>query len=327
MPPWQGWRAEKAAVSESPSRAGLDWSRWLRERCAALLGLVLTLFLVGCGTEAWERDPAVQAAKQACTGLGEGDTYDCVEHRAVESLNPDLCRLAGKWIDDMCLQAVYEAAGDPAICEQLYLQGVRPTCHAYYAARLAPLQTPLPPEPLPAFLVEVFPEPAAVLSLDEYSGPGWRPGRPGAQEVPSSVCVEVDTSALLARGDVWEAADVQNRTTVYVDGGRVYSGGRQELITAFVDHMLLHTLMDPAGDPSGTVVASVGGPYHLCVHAPLPAGVHRVVDGHPEQRGIWVFGLDVGQARRLFVWEEGEWATVEGPWFEPGQSSVEEPVP
>lgn len=258
--------------------------------------LVLTLFLVGCGIEAWERDPAVQAAKQACTGLDEGDTYDCIERRAVESLNPDLCRLAGKWIDDMCLQAVYEAAGDPAICEQLYLQGVRPTCRAYYAARLAPLQTPLPPEPLPAFLVEVFPEPAAVLSLDEYSGPGWRPGRPGVQEVPSSVCVEVDASALLARGDFWEAADVQNRTTVYVDGGRVYSGGRQELITAFVDHMLLHTLVEPAGDPSGTVVASVGGPYHLCVYAPLPAGVHRVDVSFEKSSGevvsyAWTFEL------------------------------------
>jgi len=42
------------------------------------------------------------------------------------------------------------------------------------------------------------------------------------------------------------------------------------------------------------------------------------VDGHPEQRGIWVFDLDVGQARRLFAWKEGEWAAVEGPWFEPG---------
>jgi hypothetical protein len=262
----------------------------MRDRCAALL--VLALLLVGCGTEAWERDPAVRAARQACKGLDEGEAYDCIECRAVESLSPDLCRLTGKWIDDMCLQAVYEAAGDPAICERLYLQGVRPTCRAYYAALRAPRQTPLPPEPLPAFLLEVFPQPAAVLSLAEYTDPGWRPGRPSEQQVPQSVCVEIEASKLLARGDFWKAADVQERTRVLVDAGREY----QELVTAFVDQEVLHTLFVPPDDPAGTVVASVGGPYHLCVHAPLPAGMHRV-DVHFEKSSgevvsyAWTFEL------------------------------------
>jgi hypothetical protein len=37
---------------------------------------------------------------------------------------------------------VYEAAGDPAICEQIYLEGVRPTCRAYYAAFSTPRASP-----------------------------------------------------------------------------------------------------------------------------------------------------------------------------------------
>ena len=103
----------------------------------AMLGAILCL--TACGPETWEQDPTVQAAKAACKSLDEGERYDCVERHAVESLNPDICRLAGIWIDDMCLQAVYEAAGDPAICERLYLEGVRPTCCAYYALRAVPM--------------------------------------------------------------------------------------------------------------------------------------------------------------------------------------------
>jgi hypothetical protein len=106
-------------------------------RCLIFWCLVAGL-LSACGPEAWERDPAVQAAKKACKRPSEIDWYSCVERRAVESLNPDLCRLAGIWIDDMCLQAVYEAAGDPTICDQLYLEGVRPTCRAYYAEFVTP---------------------------------------------------------------------------------------------------------------------------------------------------------------------------------------------
>ena len=104
-------------------RNGLRWG-WL--------AILLALFPAACGPEAWERDPQVQVARRTCKGLDEGERYDCVERHAVESLNADVCRLAGIWIDDMCLQAVYEAADDPAICEQLYLEGVRPTCRAYY---------------------------------------------------------------------------------------------------------------------------------------------------------------------------------------------------
>lgn len=84
----------------------------------------------------------MQAAKAACQGSGKELDYACIERHAVESLNPDVCRLAGIAIDDLCLQAVYEAADDPAICERIYLRGVQPNCQAYYAARAAPSLTP-----------------------------------------------------------------------------------------------------------------------------------------------------------------------------------------
>ena len=100
--------------------------------------LVAGLLLAACGGGTWQQDPAVRAAKKACTGLDESKRYSCIERHAVESLNPDVCRLAGIWIDDMCLQAVYESAADPAICERLYLKGVRPACCAYYGAFSTP---------------------------------------------------------------------------------------------------------------------------------------------------------------------------------------------
>jgi hypothetical protein len=96
--------------------------------------------LTACGPQAWEQDPAVRAAQKACKGPDRGERYNCIERHAVKTLNPDVCRLVGIWIDDMCLQAVYEAASDPAICQQLYLEGVRPTCRAYYAQALAPMR-------------------------------------------------------------------------------------------------------------------------------------------------------------------------------------------
>jgi len=94
--------------------------------------LVLLVLLAGCAPQPWEQDPDVQTAKQDCAGLPQGEHYACIKRHAVTSLNPEVCRLVGKWVDDACLQAVYQAADDPAICDQLYLKGVRPTCRDYY---------------------------------------------------------------------------------------------------------------------------------------------------------------------------------------------------
>jgi hypothetical protein len=97
--------------------------------------LIAGLLLAGCGALSWRQDPAVRAADQACREPGQTDRYACIELNALQSLNPEICRLAGIAVHDMCLQAVYQAADDPAVCEQLYLQGVRPTCRAYYQSR------------------------------------------------------------------------------------------------------------------------------------------------------------------------------------------------
>jgi hypothetical protein len=94
--------------------------------------LVLLLLLVGCAPQPWKQDPDVQVAKQDCAGLPQGEHYACIERHAVTSLNPEVCRLASVWVDDACLQAVYQAADDPTICDRLYLSGVAKACHAYY---------------------------------------------------------------------------------------------------------------------------------------------------------------------------------------------------
>jgi hypothetical protein len=94
--------------------------------------LVLLVLLAGCSPQPWEQDPDVQAAKQDCAGLPQGERYACIERHAVASHNPEVCRLASVWVDDACLQAVYQAADDPAICNRLYLSGVAKTCRAYY---------------------------------------------------------------------------------------------------------------------------------------------------------------------------------------------------
>src|SRR5512143_2638591 len=91
--------------------------------------LVLVLFLAtACTPAAWQQDPHVQAARETCGRLPDAEQYDCYERQAAEQSNPEICRLTGEFVDDACLQAVYEAAGDATICERIYLQGVVPNC-------------------------------------------------------------------------------------------------------------------------------------------------------------------------------------------------------
>ncbi len=92
-------------------------------------------------------DPQVQAARQACQDTRDLERAPCIEQQAVAALNPDICRLLGIAVDDACLQAVYQAANDPAICDRLYLSGVVSTCKTYYAGldRVAPGQPAVTP--------------------------------------------------------------------------------------------------------------------------------------------------------------------------------------
>jgi hypothetical protein len=92
------------------------------------------LLVASCGPE-WELDPDVQGARTACAGLRRKEHTTCVEQEAVARLNPDVCHLAGIAVDSACLQAVYEAADDPGICDRVYLQGAASNCRAWYADR------------------------------------------------------------------------------------------------------------------------------------------------------------------------------------------------
>jgi hypothetical protein len=106
-----------------------------------LLLLLVSAVLAACTDDsAGRNDPVVEAARNACR-TQSGVDYDCVEQAAIAALNPDICRLVGISIDDMCLQAVYKAVNDPSICDRIYLQGVVPNCRAYYA-QFTPATTP-----------------------------------------------------------------------------------------------------------------------------------------------------------------------------------------
>lgn len=99
-----------------------------------LPGLCLVLLLVetACTDASWQNDPLVMDVSNTCR-LQSGMDYECIEQQAVKFSNPEICRLAGIYIDDMCLQAVYEAANEPSICDRIYLRGVAANCREYYS--------------------------------------------------------------------------------------------------------------------------------------------------------------------------------------------------
>ena len=142
-----------------------------RQQLAVLLSpavaiLLSAVLLAACTGPAWKQNPDVKAARATCAGLPEAERYACIERHATERLNPDVCRLAGMWVDDMCLQAVYEAADDPTICDRLYLEGVRPTCRAYYAS----LEMAATPPGTPLALTETYTDPVLGLAVDYPAG-------------------------------------------------------------------------------------------------------------------------------------------------------------
>jgi Tol biopolymer transport system component len=416
---------------------------------------VLLLLLAACSPESWERDPQVQAAKKACKGPDEGERYACIERHAVESLNPDICRLASIWIDGMCLQAVYEAADDPGICERLYLEGMRPTCRAYYESlardstpAISPTDTAtntamptlatLTPEmaitPTWRHILFVYNHDGAteLWTIDPASDQAQRVIRPRQTIQDPAVSPSGETIAYVrVTGDyggvvseLWLMdRDGGNPRPLYVppaersvlsqpawqpDGRAIYF---QQLGSGTGDYLLripviggepttvLTDCLDFALSPDEQWLASMNldrqlgifwtdgsrlrdiepqgagfaGYYSLAASpdgnllafraaeaksedtwnlyvmdwsgrdlrrltdlkgfqpftsstgqvnglAWTADGAHLVysVDGHPEQSGIWLIGLDDGQARRLFTWQEGEWAAVQGSWVEPG---------
>ena len=131
-------------------------ARLIRKQIWMLLtGLIFGLLLTACQGPAWEDAPNVQAARIACAGLRKSEHYVCIEEQAAARLDPDVCHLAGAGLDDLCLQAVYEAADDPAICDRLYLKGTDANCREWVAQ----------PEPKPRLREERRPPTGDYLSL------------------------------------------------------------------------------------------------------------------------------------------------------------------
>ena len=154
-------RIWSAASSARPSGSRSEMKN-LNLLTPLMLLLLVARVLAACTDSTWRHDPAVEAARNACRSQ-TGVEYNCVEHEAVAASNPEICRLVGIYIDDMCLQAVYEAADDPTICDRIYLQGVVPNCRAYYAKRTA--SATLPSEaskPSPSPLPTASPTPSLV---------------------------------------------------------------------------------------------------------------------------------------------------------------------
>ena len=95
--------------------------------------LIFGLLLAACRGPAWEDDPNVQAARIACAGLRKSEHYACIEDQATTRLDPNICHLAAAGLDGICLRAIYETAGDPAICDRTYLKEVEARCREWCA--------------------------------------------------------------------------------------------------------------------------------------------------------------------------------------------------
>ena len=235
--------------------------------------LVAVLLLAACALQPWKQDPDVQAAKQDCAGLPEGEYYACIERHAVASLNPDVCRLAGMWVGDMCLQAVYEAADDPTICNRLYLSGVVPNCQAYYAARSPTLTaTPAVTAPSPtgvststpaATSTPVTPAPLTPTPIPPTYTPPMPPTYTPAPPtgvptlVPAGTSTPVTPAAAYATQEAARQATVVARATAFpfpTAGPATVQTGRPSIATTQRDGLSFQIRL-----PKDTYLAGEGG--------------------------------------------------------------------
>jgi hypothetical protein len=102
----------------------------------AVVGAMIVFWcLLSCQGPEWEDDPGVQATRRECAGFRKQAHFDCVLVRAVDGLNPAVCRLMSAGLDEVCLTHVFEAAGSAAICEEVYLAAVREECWSWYGTQ------------------------------------------------------------------------------------------------------------------------------------------------------------------------------------------------
>ena len=94
---------------------------------------------------------------------------------------------------------------------------------------------------------------------------------------------------------------------------RATDGDTWNLYVMDLDNLEVRRLTDLMGfhalEPSGGQVNGL---------AWTADGAHLVysVDGDPDQMGIWRVDIRNRGKMRLFVWGEGEWAAIQGPWIE-----------
>ncbi len=305
--------------------------------------VLLLLLLAACSLESWERDPQVQTAEKACKGLDEGERYACIERHAVESLNPDVCRLAGIWIDDMCLQAVYETADDPAICERLYLEGVRPTCRAYYSRPAADWivdtvlnvggepghqviaaqvvithQGNYPVEDLGAWLV--FPRAVGLPAEPELKSMGSAPAGPLEPNHARIYATEIGWQTDLAKEEINAIlAHAQIRLAWTVDGER------QEGIFPLSIRDASRALPAAAGaDTTGVPQESAPSPSPAVTARPdrsagAPTWRHILfVYNHDGATELWTIDPTSGQAQRVIRPEQ----TIQDPAVSPSGETI-----
>ena len=111
------------------------------------LYLLLVVLLTACAPPIpIPDDPEIEAARSTCAQWRKLDEKytACITNEAVAALNPDICRLTNIYIDDFCLQMVYEAADDDSICEQLYLESVQANCYYFHAQPERDHSLPMP---------------------------------------------------------------------------------------------------------------------------------------------------------------------------------------
>ncbi len=128
--------------------------------------------------------------------------------------------------------------------------------------------TPISPGLVPDFLFAVYPKRGAILSLDDYGTAPVTRVVPVTGGEAGVICMQVDASKLIDKGDFWDFDDVRERTTILVDNQPT---GDQ--VGSRFDYLVGGGESDIYGNP----LSRVGGPYEWCVSAPLATdGVHRV---------------------------------------------------
>ena len=130
-----------------------------------------------------------------------------------------------------------------------------------------PLPTPMVQEPLPEYLIDVIPSPGSSWNAGDYSVGLHGKGSDFETETTTQrICVELFVVPLLLPGDdLLDEDEIIERISLTVNG--LVQPGPDQPLSAYLER---YSVLDK----DGNVVAVGGGPYFVCWHNPLEAGVH-----------------------------------------------------